>query len=511
MMHTDEDSAALAESARILRSRSNSQVPISRLPDEILLIIFKYVEEETRLSVIDDGDGDGDGDSDESDYDDDDDFEDDDVPACLAVTHVCGRWRIVALECPTLWRFIGFNSTSWLDVMLERSQQVPLVVNCHPFRFMLAERLEKILLHLPRIEYLEFHAISRDADRIMELLSSQPAPMLETFKIAFSGMLSPTESTTNTIFQGEAPLLRSLQVINCGRRWTSCTFDGLRTLCVGTTQLSDLLTTLQRTPSLEQLTFMGGLLPSNQPIPINSKVPLARLKNLALEGTWSQDAVLLRHLDLPVDIKISIRHLSSEGLQPIVDLLSVMDRHPYESGPVFRSLRAVQSEPDCYSVQFSTSTTINVCDDLWNPQDDDIRLTIEFDYCEDVINESDAADPRDLVFGMCNIIAQRKPQTSFAGQFEFIHVEGCPGFIRCLTAALQIVEGSPQVPYPSLRVLRLQGIPFEGDELQDLVDVLTMRVQKDVPVKELCLRLCTNLSADQVDLCREVVEVVSEF
>ncbi|KIK37899.1 hypothetical protein CY34DRAFT_809907 [Suillus luteus UH-Slu-Lm8-n1] len=504
MMHTDENSAALAESARVLRSRSNSQVPISRLPDEILLIIFKYFEENTRLSVFD------------FNFDDDDDDEEDDdggAPACLAVTHVSRHWRQVALERPTLWRFVGSTSILWLDIMLERSQETPLVVKCRTGTSdsILVKTLEKILLHLPRIKHLEFHAISHNSDRIMELLSSQPAPMLETLKIGFSGMLPTTESTTNTIFQGEAPLLRSLQVFNWGRRWPSCTFEGIRTLQVERMQLSDLLTALQCMPSLEQLTFMGGMLQSNQPIPINSKVTLARLKNITLDENWSQDAQavsLFRHLALPVDVNILIRHLSSEGLQPIADLLSGMDKHSCGSTPVFRSMRAIQSPPWSigYSVEFSTSTT-------FTRKDDSVRLTIDFNCYGYVGDEPGAtrADPQDIVFEMCNIIAERRRQTFFAGQFESIYLHGNPGFIRGLTDALRIVEGSPKVPYPSLRVLLLRDISFEGDELQDLVDVLRMRVQKDVSVQELSLRRCTNLSADQVDLCREVVEVVSGF
>ncbi|KAG1735475.1 hypothetical protein EDD22DRAFT_1010711 [Suillus occidentalis] len=131
MMHTDENSAALAESTHVLRSHSNSQASILHLPDEILLIIFKYVEEDTRLSVFD---FDDDDDDDIKLLMDDTDDEDDDcgVPACLAVTHVSRHWRKVALKSPTLWRFIGFTSIFWLDIILERSQKVPLVVQCHP-------------------------------------------------------------------------------------------------------------------------------------------------------------------------------------------------------------------------------------------------------------------------------------------------------------------------------------------------------------------------------------------
>ncbi|KAG2141885.1 hypothetical protein DEU56DRAFT_911226 [Suillus clintonianus] len=51
-----------------VHSRSNALLPISRLPTEILAIVFEYFEEEKRF----------------------DESADNDVPACLAVTHVCG-------------------------------------------------------------------------------------------------------------------------------------------------------------------------------------------------------------------------------------------------------------------------------------------------------------------------------------------------------------------------------------------------------------------------------------
>lgn len=75
----DEELAVLAEPMRVLRSRRNRQLPISRLPTEI---VFKHFEEEKRG------------------------FASDDVPACLALTHVCKDWRTIALQCPALWTSI---------------------------------------------------------------------------------------------------------------------------------------------------------------------------------------------------------------------------------------------------------------------------------------------------------------------------------------------------------------------------------------------------------------------
>ncbi|KAG1781079.1 hypothetical protein EV702DRAFT_692409 [Suillus placidus] len=497
MMDIDEDSAAaaLAESMRVLRSRSNGQVPVSRLPDEILLMVFEHIEEDKRLNG--------------SDSDDDDKSTSDvigDPSACLVVTHVCRHWRKVALECPTLWTFISSPSPPWLDVMLERSQKAPLVVIYSAFTISLEDSMEKVHLHLPRIKHLELSTFSYEADHVMDLLSSQPAPMLETFKFKIYSSIPTPAFTSNTIFQGQAPLLRHLEVDYCDRIWSSCIFDGLRTLRVGRTLLLDLLSALRCMPALERLTLLSGLSTSDQPILFN-KVPLARLKSIALDGISLQNAVsLLAHLALPIDVKIALQLSPITGPHTFADLFSVMGEHPDGSGPVFRSLRAIKPNPSGLAVQFSTSTTIN-SHYSWNPQDDDIRLSIEF-YNEDLEAHPNGPPfdeiPRDTAINICQIIAQRRPQAFFSGEFESIQVQGCSNFIGGLTAALRI-EGSSNVTYPSLRVLELRDILFGGHELQDLRDVFIMRAQHNVPVHDLRFRLCKDLTADQMQLFQGVV------
>ncbi|KAG1769531.1 hypothetical protein EV702DRAFT_1250990 [Suillus placidus] len=498
MMHIDEDSA---ESMRALRSRSNDRVPVSRLPDEILLMIFNHIEEEKRLNGFDSDDDDIDGIG--------------DAPACLAVTHACRYWRKVALECPTLWTLIRCTPPLWLDVMLERSQNAPLVVSYSAFSISLLEGcLDKVLLHLPRIKHLELRVFEIDIGRttrtpVMDLLSSQPAPMLEKFKFFLysTSSLPTTVSTSNTIFQGQAPLLQHLDGFIGNRIWSSCIFGGIRTLRVATVPpLPDLLSTLRCMPTLEQLMLVSGLSRSAQLI-LSNKVPLPRLKSIALSAISLQDAVsILAHLALPIDVKISLRLSPITGPRTFADLFSVMGEHPGESGPVFRSLRVIKPNPNGLAVQFSTSTTIN-SDYSWNPQDDDIRLSIEFyNQNREVYPYTFGEIPRDTTINICQMIAQRRPQTFFSGEFESIQVQGCSDFIEGLTAALRI-EGSSNVTYPSLRVLELQDILFDDDELslQDLLDVFIMRAQHNVTFHDLRLRLCKYFTADRMQLFHEVV------
>ncbi|KAG1881267.1 hypothetical protein F4604DRAFT_1922275 [Suillus subluteus] len=480
MMHIDENSAALAESMRVLRSRSNGQIPISRLPDDILLMIFELFEEEKRLNGRDNRDHIHAT------------YGIDNVPACLEVTHVCRHWRNVALGCPTLWTFINSPPPLWLDVMLQRSQKAPLVVTYKLPRWSrppisLEDCFEKVLLHLPRIKHLKLRTYQEYAGPVMDLLSSRPASMLETFK-----------------FEHKHPYFGTSRSIVSTADGYRAVFGGLRTLHVGGTSLPDLLLALRCMPALEQFMFQFELLSSDQPI-LPDKVPLARLKSIAIEASLATAVPLFAHLALPADVKIALHLPSIEGTPTFADLFSVM---PEGSGPVLRSLRAIKFRPGPWSmaVQFSTSTAIN-SDYSWNPQDNNIRLSIEFVYRHIYYVPHIAAEiSRNIVFDICRIMAQRRGQNLFSGEIESMHLKGCEDsdFIRGLTTALRI-EGSSNVTYPSLRVLGLRRMQFSGDELQELRDVLKIRAQHNVRVHDLRLTRCNNFTADEVQLFREVV------
>ncbi|KAG2110853.1 uncharacterized protein F5147DRAFT_574307, partial [Suillus discolor] len=217
------------------------------------------------------------------------------------LTHVCRHWRNVALECSTLWRYISTPSAFWLDLMLERSKETPLVVT-YTIPMPLDDCLEKVLLHLPRIEYLEFASWSCDVGHVMDLLSSQPAPMLKTFKFRARDGL-PMGPISAPIFQGQAPLLRDVMVDYCDRSWSSCIFGGLRSLNMTGTRLQDLLPALRCMPALELLVLDSTKCNERM---LFDKVPLPQLKSIHLCATSLRTAVpVFAHLALPVDVKIS--------------------------------------------------------------------------------------------------------------------------------------------------------------------------------------------------------------
>ncbi|KAK7678570.1 hypothetical protein QCA50_018442 [Cerrena zonata] len=82
----------------------NSLLPISQLPDETLLEIFTaYCSQESETYIIE--------------------------PFCaVRLTHICSRWRAVAIACPTLWNVIDLTWPAWTIDVIPRSKEAPLTV-----------------------------------------------------------------------------------------------------------------------------------------------------------------------------------------------------------------------------------------------------------------------------------------------------------------------------------------------------------------------------------------------
>ncbi|KAE9410840.1 hypothetical protein BT96DRAFT_766117, partial [Gymnopus androsaceus JB14] len=85
------------DALRELKSRYNLHMPISKLPAEILCVIFMLVPEST-----------------------------DDDWYRFTVTHVCSHWRSIALNYPEMWNMPDFWMPEWACEMLKRSEMAPL-------------------------------------------------------------------------------------------------------------------------------------------------------------------------------------------------------------------------------------------------------------------------------------------------------------------------------------------------------------------------------------------------
>ncbi|KAG1726288.1 hypothetical protein EDB19DRAFT_1857924 [Suillus lakei] len=493
----DKDIAALLASLSVLRSRRNTFASIFSLPPEILATIFTYIVEEVNLKIYTGTPRRG------------------GAPTSMIVIHVCRHWRQVALECPSLWTFIDSLSARWVVTMLERSKEAALVVIHNAPVAPKHCVVEQLLLQLPRIKVLEICSSSVDVNRILNCLSSQPAPLLQVFKfsVLWNYHRGPSvRPISDTIFQGRAPLLRSVELAECSFSLTSCIFSGLQTLNVRIgyplhLTLSQLLAALRRMPDLEQLALE---LPSaiSEGTELFDQVPLTRLRSIALDGCTIRTAVyLFSRLVLPVDPRIALNLTEIENPQSFSDLFSTMHKHPDGSVPIIRSLRAKFSHI-IVGVQFSTLLAFK-SEYSWRIHNDDIRLSIQFRY---------ASNPA-IIFDMCQIVSHHKIQSLFVStpldlsqhfwrvgfaalpELESIHLSQTTisGFIH----ALMTVD--VPMAYPLLRALKLDNIELGRDELEDLRDIARMRAKGDIGIHKLRLTNCSNVMEENLQLLEEVI------
>lgn len=503
--HTDKDKAALAESLRGLRSRRITFSCISWLPPEILTTIFTYIVEEDAFKSR--------GGTPRPCT----------APISMIITHVCRHWRQVALECPTLWAYLNCVSANWLDIMFERSKKAALVV-IYRSPGSLRKCFQQIFSQLPRIKSLQLCSYPWEVNRILDCLSSQPAPSLQTFKfsIARKSHTRVIKPISDAIFQGQAPLLRSVELTECTFSWTSCIFSGLRTLDVrriGSASyptLSQLLSALRRMSELEQLA-LGLSSRISEDIELSDQVPLTRLKSITLDACTLRNAVsLFSCLAFPVNVKIAL-NLAPIG-SCLSDLFSAMYKDPDGPGPIIRSMRASLSY-HTFGVQFGTSVTFK-SGYLWDPRDDDILLSIHF-KC------SSSTRKPPIIFDMCQMVPHRQIQSLFVTtslglqdnfwrigsgdlpELESIQLSG-PCNIRSLIAVLQSggIRGSDMV-YPSLHALELENIDFGCGEVEELQDLVIMRAGHGAGIHDLRLVKCRNLVGDKVQLLKEVVTDVN--
>ncbi|KAI0041445.1 hypothetical protein FA95DRAFT_1477606, partial [Auriscalpium vulgare] len=97
------DDKAMSVARLALRQQRNSLLPVGRLPTELLRIIFAFSSETDRAWT-------------------------EEGPTTkigwLTVTHVCQRWRYVALEHPGLWTHICVHALGpgWANAFAERAR-----------------------------------------------------------------------------------------------------------------------------------------------------------------------------------------------------------------------------------------------------------------------------------------------------------------------------------------------------------------------------------------------------
>ncbi|KAF7360561.1 F-box domain-containing protein [Mycena venus] len=128
-------------------------------------------------------------------------------PTCL--THICRKWRDIALGTPALWRAMSLSGThntfDWLEVWLGRSGCCPLSIRLDEWADgdvpLASELISTVLLHRARLEHLQLRLFG-------------PPPVIETRLPLLSHLdLEFDDDIPNgpiTFHEDDVPLLRAV-------------------------------------------------------------------------------------------------------------------------------------------------------------------------------------------------------------------------------------------------------------------------------------------------------------
>jgi hypothetical protein len=295
----------LEESTRVWKLYRNTLIPVSRLPPEILSIIFALLPSFGLLTVIN--------------------FPLSNLLFALGpltpIPHVCHRWREISLNLPYLWNHIDFTrlTSAGTAEILARSNMAPLHLEAQTMQWNNGKFLafiKQLMTHIHHIRHLRVTVTPENLEEMFTQLVSS-APSLERLSIANDDIHQQEALVLpDNLFDGIAPKLIDLRLNNCGIRWESPLLKGLQNLKLisfptrALTTLKPWLDALNQMPQLERLSLHGG-------IPIHSvtrleaglTVVLFSLTELDISAPARQCIAVFAHLVLPAltGLRVSVR------------------------------------------------------------------------------------------------------------------------------------------------------------------------------------------------------------
>ncbi|KZV61371.1 hypothetical protein PENSPDRAFT_693471 [Peniophora sp. CONT] len=253
------------------------------------------------------------------------------APSSAGLSHVCRRWRTVALACNRLWATdLPYRSLDWTELCLSRCPHdnlelnivhdactrhdpgyqaaVSLVLSCldrvrclrmrvehgPKYRFEVRASVYDILCALrdSRGDYLTDMAIEFD-DRLFDLSSDWPTiPLIESIHL-MGGTLQSLKSLPSTLMRQN---LRRLSLHNVFL-WRD---------------IDTAISCLQAVPMLEHFSLSGSGMPamvfniaSSKGFPLRA-VPLTNMKCICLHGSWAENMAIFNHISIPPRAQLNI-------------------------------------------------------------------------------------------------------------------------------------------------------------------------------------------------------------
>ncbi|KAK7040199.1 hypothetical protein VNI00_010005 [Paramarasmius palmivorus] len=225
----------------------------------------------------------------------------------IRVTHVCQRWRSIALNCASLWNTPHFEIPELAATMLNRAKSTPLYLEANltdsfaPFPV-----LEGACNDISRIAGLRISARTHELNQLLSG-KTQPAPLLEYLEICSLSVIFRYNLPEN-LFKSETPRLRELALVGCNFDTSMFQCHKLTKLIVRTgdsASMKGLPEALESMPHLYHLELEGNL-PSMITVRQDLEINLPRLSCIRLRGLFVDCAGLLHCINIPATAAVSV-------------------------------------------------------------------------------------------------------------------------------------------------------------------------------------------------------------
>ncbi|KAH8987724.1 hypothetical protein EDB86DRAFT_3081903 [Lactarius hatsudake] len=517
----DAEIRSLEESIQALRRRRNALAPISSLPTEVVVTIFSFLRVRVTLLAFKLG-------------------AKSEGPAWLRVAHVCHRWREIALNQPLFWSHVDFTTVSSAGAaeILARAEKVPLQLEARiPIGLWDEARFgafqQELQNHVSHISHLGFSAAPSHLRKILGGLVS-PAPTLEFLSLSgekYQNLrVREPAFVPDTLFDGSAPRLSSLELWHCNISWKSPLLRGLKHLEMRVPferpSLTIWLDALDEMSQLKTLTLHGAspTAPPGASLPeIERNVTLPSLTLFELSSSAKDCGLALAHLILPaltsLCLVVNSRRGDGDDVQKILPYVArhahgPQDAQPLQSMLIYNNIMCAEilawTLPDMdvqlpnqtafFDSMHSARVALSITnDDHWSPG---INIGIFSAVIE--------ALPLD---GLVTLTAQTSswPLTE---QFWLRHAPKWPllqrvrltqSTVRGFREMLLGDDGARESPLlPLLTTLVLVGSALIERKTFILCDALMKRVELGVPLETLDLRKCLAIGRG-VELLSEIV------
>ncbi|KAK7040197.1 hypothetical protein VNI00_010003 [Paramarasmius palmivorus] len=521
IIEAEERVSKAKEDLRKLQSQHNSLIPICRLPNEVLSLIFTSCVTDahgvfkswmfdskvysTRFSWI-------------------------------WVTHVCRHWREVALSCPEMWATPVFQKPNLAREMLVRAKGAPLRIHALNFstRKDQEEVLKEAIKDMARIA--ELHFVVAGLSEETRSLLSRPAPLLRSLEV-ISGPSTNEVQLPDNFLAGDMPLLRELTLRQCLLCLDKIDPSNLRSLCLHGNdhfkqpRFKNLLEVLQTMQSLEHLELSESAW-TGEIVTLDTTVALPRLESVKIRAAIPTCVSILDCTDIPsqatvhvmgnavssCDFKVALPCLTRlikkiTGDTKAISLQTVAEHGPFELKIFDQDL---PDDPHYTSTpvprlhfQYPRSTVPTVRD-LFRQTLEMLPLVqliaIHLDVC-DMISASEYIEHFGSLAALHTISIDGACAYTFLQAFRQTvpHVADSP-----VTDSSGVQSNEAQISFPSLKRIVFWNVNFEEppELFDELLEELHDRSEKGAPIQEIGVREGIHFSEDHERELREIVEVV---